>query len=354
MASDHGVDLSSHNSVGNWADVHTDGITFASVKLSQGNYYRSPIAAGQVAGARSVGIAAGGYCFGDPRDGAQSNVDLFVGIGRQLDVFSPGSFLPMLDVEDDPGDGIEWDPTTANTFVPQWIALMRAETGIRDVAVYANLDDWENLLRPNEWADDHVFLWLAEYNGQPGTVGWSHRRLAIHQHTSQGNVPGIQGFVDKNVTINGFSVDDLILRAQQREDDDMACSVWFWHNKDTGQAALVYPDGRMTGVSAGTDPSDVIQADNIPVLTCDNEMWEDQRAKSDLVLAAQTAVVTLANASSGSAHVQSPLLRQTTPGVFTLTEHRVLVPAGGQATNDDSADTTSTDSGRVVSPNPED
>ncbi len=208
----HGIDISSWNTVSDWGAVHGDGIEFASVKLSQGNYYTNPLRSAQVAGSRSAGIATGGYHFADPRNGVSANVSYFVAELRALGLLGNGSFLPMLDVEDSPTEGITWDAGSANAFVAEFIREFRAQTGVASISIYANLSTWQNILRPNDWADSNVAVWLALYNGDPGnTQGWSHQQLAIHQHTSAGTVPGIPKAVDKNVTVNGFTIASLCL-----------------------------------------------------------------------------------------------------------------------------------------------
>lgn len=209
---DYGIDLSAYNTITDWGAVHGNGITFASIKLTQGNYYASPAAAGQITGGRNAGIAVGGYHFADPNQSAVANADKFAARAAAVGVLAPSSFLPMLDVENDETDGIVWTASAANAFIPNWISEFRAATGVRRVAVYANLSFWQTLLRPAAWADEDVFLWLALYNGDPGdTSPFSHPRLALHQHTSQGVVPGSKGLLDRNVTVGEYRLADLLI-----------------------------------------------------------------------------------------------------------------------------------------------
>lgn len=99
----------------------------------------------------------------------------------------------------------------ANGFVADFIGRLRAATGVRRVLVYANLDWYRNVLRPAEWTDPDVLLWIARYNGDPGRPGWSHPQLALHQHTQQGRVPGVAGNVDRNATVGSYSLAQLTL-----------------------------------------------------------------------------------------------------------------------------------------------
>ncbi|MFC0547057.1 LysM peptidoglycan-binding domain-containing protein [Kutzneria chonburiensis] len=206
----HGIDISGWNSVNDWNAVRGDGIEFASIKVTQGDYYTNPQRASQADNARRAGVVAGGYHFADPQVSVAANVATFVRELNFLGLSGSGSFAPMLDIENSPSEGINWNPDNSNAFVSQFIQEFRRQAGVRQIAVYANLSFWNSILRPNEWADDGVFVWLALYNGDPGnTGGYQHPRLAVHQHTSGGYVPGISGNVDKNVTLGAFSLDSL-------------------------------------------------------------------------------------------------------------------------------------------------
>lgn len=215
----HLVDVSSHNRVSDWRAVFADGISAASVKLTQANNYENPRARDQMFGAINAGVAAGGYHFGDPRVPAVNQAHYFKTAGIRHEAFADGRLAPMYDAENWPEGGMFWpDSRTLNAHIAEHIRVVRELTGVRRHLVYASLSWWRNgFIRPDEWADDDVFLWIAVYNGRPGDLqGWNHPRAAIHQHTSAGIVPGIEGNVDKNVTINGFEVADLLIG-----DDDM-------------------------------------------------------------------------------------------------------------------------------------
>lgn len=206
------IDISGYNAVNDWSAVRGANITGSSIKVTQGNYYLNPLRGGQVNGARGGGVAPGGYHFADSDLSPEVNADYFVDHASALGLFDEGSLLPMLDMEDSPGDHIFWNPGNANAFIPAWIRRVRERTGIQKVAVYANLNFFQTILRPGEWADENVFLWLALYNGDPGdTGGYNHPRLAIHQHTSDGIVPGIPNRVDRNCTVNGVRIGALTL-----------------------------------------------------------------------------------------------------------------------------------------------
>ncbi len=181
-----------------------NGISYCSFKLTESTGYVDPTSGPRIAAARSAGIAPGGYHFARPGDPvAQANH--FATQLRLNGLHSAGSLAPMLDMEAAELRG------TANSFVPAFIARLRAVIGVHRVLVYANLDWFTRVLDPARWADDGVLLWIARYNGNPGNPGWTHPKLALHQHTQTGTVPGIGGNVDRNATIGNYALADLTI-----------------------------------------------------------------------------------------------------------------------------------------------
>jgi LysM repeat protein len=202
---EYGVDVSHWNAIGDWGAVHGNGISFASVKVTESNSYVSPDASGQANGARAAGIAAGGYHFAQNDTSPEVQAQFFASECNARALLLPGSFVPMLDLE---AAGLR---TTADDFTARFIAAFRVYSGQSKIAVYSNGDWCRNVLHPDQWADTNVFLWIAVWNGDPGNPGWSHPRLALHQHTDAGTVPGINGNVDRDCTVTPFTVTDLTL-----------------------------------------------------------------------------------------------------------------------------------------------
>lgn len=201
---DYGIDLSHWNTVTDWHAVHSNGITFASIKVTEGTDFTDPNATDHVNHARAAGIRVGGYHFARDTN-LEAQVDHFAAQLRARALLDGGALAPMLDME---ANELR---DTANQFTAAFIARLRAVTGKRRVLVYANLHWWTNVLRPDQWADDDILLWIARYNGDPGNPGWHHPRLALHQHTNRGSVPGIPGPVDRNATIGGYTLDQLTI-----------------------------------------------------------------------------------------------------------------------------------------------
>jgi LysM repeat protein len=201
---DYGIDISHWNRVNDWNAVRGNNITFASIKLTESIDYIDPAAAGHVDGARGAVVRPGGYHFARAT-AVHEQVDHFASQLHARGLLGAGSLAPMLDMEAAELRG------TGNGFVAGFIARFREVTGVRRVLVYANLDWWTHVLSPNDWADDDVLLWIARFNGDPGNPGWAHPRLALHQHSNKGNVPGIPGNVDRDATMAGYTLDQLTL-----------------------------------------------------------------------------------------------------------------------------------------------
>lgn len=202
-----GIDVSHHNVVNDWHKVRGNNITFASVKVTDGEEFVDPQARHHVPGARAAGVRVGGYHFAR-KGNVQTQVDQFFEQLHARALLSSTSMAPVLDIEE--ASGLR---ATANSFIPQFIAKLRAKAGIKRVFVYANLDWFTNVLRPNEWADANVMLWIARFNGNPGKPGFTHPKLVLHQHSKTGKVPGIAGHVDRDATIGTHKLADLLLSA---------------------------------------------------------------------------------------------------------------------------------------------
>ncbi|NUT48940.1 MAG: LysM peptidoglycan-binding domain-containing protein [Saccharothrix sp.] len=202
---DYGIDISSwQGSAIDWNAVRGNNISFASVKVTEATGYVNPHATAQVDGARGVGIHTGGYHYAHPGN-VSGQVAHFVAQLNARGLLGSGSMRPMLDMEHHTFTG---DP---NGFIAEFIREFRAQSGRRELLVYANQYWYTRRLRPDEWADDAVILWCAQYNGDPGNVDYAHPRLAIHQHSQEGIVPGFTGFVDRNATIGDWRVGSFVL-----------------------------------------------------------------------------------------------------------------------------------------------
>lgn len=227
---DYGIDISNfQGGTITWSAVKQDGISFASILQTDtngdGSPFVNPYANTQVLGARAVGITCGGYHFARPGVSISQQVDRFVGQLEANHLLDTGCLQPTLDMEVLDPHSNPLVSTPPDEFVAEFKHRFTAATGT-GLIVYANLTWWNTLLHPDQWADDRTWLWLALYNGQPAdTGGWTHPRLAIHQSTSHGAVPGFMGFVDRDETINGFSLANLTIGAADMTVDELLDTV---------------------------------------------------------------------------------------------------------------------------------
>jgi GH25 family lysozyme M1 (1,4-beta-N-acetylmuramidase) len=186
-----GVDVSSYQGSVNWQAVRDSGVEFAYVKFSEGESSSYSTAAAQFKGATAAGLVTGGYHFARPNYSPQANAAAFAEQVNALDAVT-GHLPPCLDLEVGTGHLAGW----ASAFVTE----LRHLTGCRRVTIYSSLSFFTTQIT-EAWCDDDVLLWLARFNNAPGTVGYSSPRLAIHQYSDAGSVPGVAGHVDLDVAL---------------------------------------------------------------------------------------------------------------------------------------------------------
>ncbi|MFJ4434613.1 GH25 family lysozyme [Streptomyces sp. NPDC088923] len=151
------------------ASPSTKDIDFAIIKASEGTSYTNPRMNGQAATARSAGLIVGFYHFLLPGN-VQAQAEYFVKQAASVEYD-----LLVCD----------WESSTAGSpTCAEKDAFLRAVQKLRGsnhrVLLYCNRDFWLNRDTTSFAADG---LWIAEYNGRPGTPSIK-APWVIHQYTS--------------------------------------------------------------------------------------------------------------------------------------------------------------------------
>ena len=182
------IDLSHYQSDAgriDYAQVRS-AVTGAYIKLTEGVDYIDPAWRAHAIGLK--GIPRGGYHFcrgGDP----SGEVHHFA------DVLATGTW------ELRPAIDIEWPQASAG-WLREFIAALRAATGVRALRVYSSFALLRDVLEPGQWIDPELDIWAARYND---TLGWDHPQLALWQYTQSGRIPGITGPVDQSMEVHGWT-----------------------------------------------------------------------------------------------------------------------------------------------------
>lgn len=156
-----GVDVSSYQPT----DYSTKGLDFAFIKITEGTSYTNPKWVDQRQTARDAGMATGFYHFA--RSGSMSN---------QADYFLSKINLVKGDML-----ALDWeDAEVSNAEKDAWIKYVQDKRPNTKVLLYCNTDFWLNR-DTTSFAGDG--LWIAHYNGKPGSPGVQHP-WRFHQYTS--------------------------------------------------------------------------------------------------------------------------------------------------------------------------
>jgi GH25 family lysozyme M1 (1,4-beta-N-acetylmuramidase) len=235
MVADLGVDVSRWQGAVNWSAVKGAGYDFAYIKISDGISSSYATGPAQFHEATNAGLITGVYHYANPAYSAVANADAFASQVNALGAIE-GHLPPCLDLEIGVGSLSNW----ASAFVTE----LRRLTGVNRVMVYSGVSFFTHQITET-WMGPDIFLWLAHYGVPAGQPGYSSPRLALHQYSQSGKVPGIAGNVDLDVALvplDQLTGDDVTPeQAQQLADIHATLPVIQWLY---GQFAGLGPDGQ--------------------------------------------------------------------------------------------------------------
>lgn len=185
-----GIDISSYQGTIDWPTVKSSGISFASMKATEGTNITDNMFSTNWANAKAAGILRGAYHFARPSESsAQTQASHFLNV---VDAAGGETELPaILDVEDNGG--------LSNQALSDWIQAWVN-------AVHTATHKMPLIYTYPYFASTHLTsalssipIWIAEYGvSQPQDVnGWT--SWTFWQYSDTGSVPGISGNVDLDV-----------------------------------------------------------------------------------------------------------------------------------------------------------
>ncbi len=187
----HGIDVSKYQGDIDWTAVRASGERFAWIKATEGGDVLDPKFMQNWQGAKEAGLRRGAYHFAYWCRSGEEQAAWFT----QNVPTDPDALPPVLDVE--------WNGTskTCPKKVPRDVALhtikvilaaMERAYGKRPV-IYTSIDFHRDVLE-GEFPD--YAMWVRSVKTYP--VKYGNRVWHFWQHTAQGQVPGIRGYVDRN------------------------------------------------------------------------------------------------------------------------------------------------------------
>ncbi|MBR1779635.1 MAG: glycoside hydrolase family 25 protein [Clostridia bacterium] len=203
-----GIDVSKWNGDINWREVANSGVEFAIIRTSFGWSNREKFTDRQlrnnINGAKSVGIPIGAYHYSYAKNPTEAiwEADFFIDRLR----WTQWEYPVYIDFEDE----CQLPLTTQQRTDIVVTFLDRVKSAGYLPGIYCNLNWSRNYLDMDRLAGYE--LWIAQWNVRCAC----NRPYGIWQHTSSGNIPGIQGRVDldyaykdyptyiKNNHLNGF------------------------------------------------------------------------------------------------------------------------------------------------------
>lgn len=190
-----GLDISSYQhgkAPINWPLLARHGISFVSVKVSEGTYYHNPYYQADVRAAHAAGLAVLPYVFANPvRAGGASTARYAVRITGSLR--RPTQLPLVIDLENDPyRAGADCWGISRKAMIG-WIAgfvdQARASTGKWPVIYTAAIWWRECTGATNRFRRDP--LWLAAFGGTRPAVPSTWRHWTFWQYNNAGRLPGI-------------------------------------------------------------------------------------------------------------------------------------------------------------------
>lgn len=187
-----GIDISHHQ-----GDIDFDklkgNIDFAMVRTSYGAFYEDKKYKQNIAGLEKIGVPYGLYHFSYATnvEEAKKEAEGFINIIKQ---YNP-TYPIVIDIEhSDRTSSVRGDTLVDITDT----ICSKIEDAGYYVMIYANLDYLNNKLNSDKL--DRYDKWLAQWRSNPTY----NKPFGIWQYTSNGNVPGINGNVDLNISYKDY------------------------------------------------------------------------------------------------------------------------------------------------------
>ena len=182
-----GIDVSEWQGDIDWDAVVADGIKFAFIRASDGNYMDQYFEENWREAER-VGLIRGVYQYF--RAGVDASTQVQTVLDR-IGEIGPMILPPVIDIEtlDDESEAQLW------ARVAQWIEMIESATGVTPI-VYTYPYFWRTHAPAGNWSD--YPLWIANYEVDCPDVPDDWSRWTFFQYSSTGRVSGIEGNVDLN------------------------------------------------------------------------------------------------------------------------------------------------------------
>jgi GH25 family lysozyme M1 (1,4-beta-N-acetylmuramidase) len=172
----YGIDVASHQGEVDWQGWWDEGMRFAYVKATEGNYYENEYFAQQYNGSYDIGMIRGAYHFATPNDSSGAEqAQYFVenGGGWSAD----GRTLPgVLDIEYNPYGDTCYDMSSDElvAWIHDFVDTYKELTG-RDPVIYTAYNWWVPCVGDSADFAETNPLWVAEYDVDAPTLfgGWS-------------------------------------------------------------------------------------------------------------------------------------------------------------------------------------
>jgi len=196
----HGIDVSKYQGEIDWDSVRSAGVRFAWIKATEGGDHIDDKFTRNWAAAKAAGVPRGAYHFAYWCRPMEEQAAWFTANVPN----DPDALPPVLDVE--------WNgqSKTCAKRVPRDVAIgqmkiilaaMERAYGKRPV-IYTAVDFHRDVMQ-GEFTD--YTIWVRSVKYHP-SVKYGDRRWRFWQHTAEGRIPGIRGYVDRNA-FNGSASD---------------------------------------------------------------------------------------------------------------------------------------------------
>ena len=194
-----GIDVSKHNGNINWTEVKNSGVSYVIIRCgyrgsSTGALIEDPKFKTNIQGATAAGLKVGIYFFTQAVNQIESveEASMTVSLIKNYKI----SYPVFLDVEASGGRADGLDTATRTQIVNAYCQTI-ANSGYT-AGVYAN-KTWLNS-KLNVGALGSYKIWLAQYAAAPTYNG----RYDMWQYSSKGNIGGISGYTDLNISYLGY------------------------------------------------------------------------------------------------------------------------------------------------------